>query len=375
MILDLKEIKPFKEPIYITRPILPSLRSVNKKVKEIWNSKWLTNMGSQHKNLERELKKYLEVQNLTLFCNGTLALELALQALELTGEVITTPFTFPATINSLFQNNLKPVFCDIKLEDFNIDPNKIEELITQRTSAILPVHVYGNPCEIEKIRKIADDYNLKVIYDAAHCFGVKYKNKGIGNFGDISMFSFHATKIFHTLEGGALTYNNSGLKEKLNLLKNFGIKNEEEIILPGTNAKLNELQAAIGLLNLKNIKAEINKRKILSEVYKEHLKKIEGIDYLTIKNSIKYNYQYFPVTIDERLFRYTRDQVYNYFKKFNVFTRKYFYPLSTKYKFLRERKYNLPNAEKIANRILCLPLYGSLKIAEVKKICDIIKNI
>lgn len=235
-------------------------------------------MGIQHETFENELTKFFEVNNVSLFCNGTLALYLAIQALELKGEVITTPFTFPATTNSLIQNSLKLIYCDINLEDYNINADEIESKITSKTSAILPVHVFGNPCNVERIEKIAKTDNLKVIYDAAHCFGVKYKNVGIGNYGDISMFSFHAAKIFHTLEGGALTYNNNDLKEKLYLLKNFGIKNPEEIILPGTNAKMNELQAAIGLLNLKLIEGEINKRKKILSFTKKNSEMLKELN-------------------------------------------------------------------------------------------------
>jgi len=342
----MKEIKPFDKPIYITRPLLAPLRQIRKKIKEIWESKWLTNMGIQHQKLESRLLNYLDVQNLTLFCNGTLALQIACKALELKGEVITTPFTFPATVNSLFLNNLTPIFCDIKIDDFNINPDEIEELITPNTSAIMPVHVFGNPCEIEKIEKIAKNNNLNVIYDAAHCFGVEYKGKGIGNFGDISMFSFHATKVFHTLEGGALTFNNSEFKEIFNLLRNFGIKNEEEIILPGTNAKMNELQAAIGLLNLCLVEDEIEKRKKLTSIYREKLKTVEGIKNLEEKKEVKHNYQYFPILIDESKFKFNRDHVYEYLKKFNIFSRKYFYPLCNDYRFSKKKNsnYKIPNA-------------------------------
>lgn len=369
----MKDIKPFDLPIYITRPILPPLKKVYKKIKEIWESKWLTNMGIQHETFELELMKYLNVKHLTLFCNGTLALELALQALELTGEVITTPFTFPATSNSLYQKKLTPVYCDINLEDFNINSDEIENLITSKTSAIMPVHVFGNPCNIEKIEKIANNHNLKVIYDAAHCFGVEYKGKPIGTFGDVSMFSFHATKIFHTIEGGALTYNDEKLKEKFYLLKNFGIKSVEEVLLPGTNAKMNEIQAAIGLLNLQIVDKEINKRKKLNKVYKENLKEREGIKFLDEKNYVKYNYQYFPILINKEKFKLNRDQVYEEMKKYNVFTRKYFYPLCIDYKYYsRNNTDNFPNAKKIANDILCLPIYGELEEDQIIKICEIL---
>ena len=366
-------IKPFEKPIYITRPVLADISKVYKKINDIWNSKWLTNIGTQHKTLELKLLKYLKVKYLTLFCNGTIALELAIEALNLTDEVITTPFTFPATINSIYRRGITPIFCDIKKNDFNIDENKIVDIITPKTSGILPVHVFGNPCNVEIIEKIAMEYNLKVIYDAAHCFGVKYKNVGIGNFGDISMFSFHATKIFHTIEGGALSYNTKNLKEKFYLLKNFGIKNEVDILLPGTNAKLNEIQAAIGLLNLEIVDDEILKRKKIFEFYSENLKDIEGIRYLEEKKDVKYNYQYYPILIDDNHFKFNRDQVYDKLRKFNIYARKYFFPICTKYKYLKKtNNIKVPNAEVIANQILCLPIYGELDLNDVEKICDIL---
>ena len=372
----MNDLRPFKEPIYITRPILPSTKAVYRKIKEIWKSKLLTNFGIQHQTLKRELIKYLEVQHLSLFCNGTIALQLACQALELTGEVITTPFTFPATTTALIQNNLKPVYCDINLHDFNIKADDIEKSITSKTSAIMPVHVFGNPCDIEKIEKIARNNNLKVIYDAAHCFGVKYKNKGIGNFGDISMFSFHATKIFHTLEGGALTYNNYEFNENLYLLKNFGIKNEELVLIPGTNAKMNELQAAIGLLNLTYFKVECMKRKKLTKVYKENLKNVQGIKYLDEKKSVEYNYQYFPILIIEKEFGFSRDSIHEILKEYNIYARKYFYPLCTDFQFLKNKEeYTVPNAKKISEQVLCLPLYGELKKKDIDKICKILIKI
>jgi len=372
----LKEIKPFKEPIYIIRPVLPDLKDVNKKIVEIWNSKWLTNFGDQHRALEEELKKYLKVRNLSLFCNGTIALQLAIQVLELTGEVITTPFTFPATSHSLYLNNITPIYCDINLNDFNLAADKIEDLITSKTSAIMPVHVFGNPCDVEKIEQIAKKNDLKVMYDAAHCFGVDYKEKPIGTFGDISMFSFHATKIFHTIEGGALTYNDDDLKDKLYLLKNFGIRDEETVLLPGTNAKMNELQAAIGLLTLSLVDEEIRIRKKLSEVYTSNLKDVEGIRLLDRKKDVKYNYQYYPILIDTETFKMSRDQVYEEMKKYNVFTRKYFYPLCTDYKFYSsEDQNNIPNAKKVANEILCLPIYGELSEEVISNISKILKNL
>jgi len=369
----MNKIKPFNKPIYIIRPILPPVEEVYKKIREIWNSKWLTNFGEQHKTLKLELRKYLKVKYMSLFCNGTLALQLVLRALELSGEVITTPFTFPATSHSLYLNNITPIYCDINLNDFNINPDEIENLITDKTSAIMPVHVFGNPCDIEKIEKVAHDNNLKVIYDAAHCFGVEYKGKAIGTFGDANMFSFHATKIFHTIEGGALTYNDENLNEKLFLLKNFGIKSEEEVLIAGTNAKMNELQAAIGLLNLKLVDGEIEKRKKLNEVYKNKLKDIEGIKCLEVKKDVKHNYQYFPILINEKKFKLNRDKVYDEMRKFNVFTRKYFYPLCTDYKcYDGYDSAKLPNAKRIVKEVLCLPIYGELTYQNVKKICEIL---
>jgi dTDP-4-amino-4,6-dideoxygalactose transaminase len=331
-------------------------------------------MGIQHRKLEIELKKFLGAKNLTLFCNGTLALQLALKALNIKGNVITTPFTFPATINVLFQCNIKPIFSDISSKNFNINPDIIKDLINEDTSAIMPVHVFGNPCDIERIEKIASEYDLKVIYDAAHCFGVEYKGKPISSFGDVNMFSFHATKIFHTLEGGALTYKDQNLKELFYLLKNFGIKNEEEVILPGTNAKMNEIQAAMGLLNLGLVNREIKKRKNLVNLYKELLGDINGIRLLEEERNVKKNYQYFPILVIPEEFGITRNQLYEQLKMYNVFSRKYFYPLCTNFKFLEDYNFNdVPIAEYVSERILCLPLYGNLKSNEVCKICKIIK--
>ncbi|MCK4827649.1 DegT/DnrJ/EryC1/StrS family aminotransferase, partial [bacterium] len=244
------EIKPFEEPIYVTRPLLPDIKELTGKLEEIWDAKWLTNSGPQHVLLEEMLSKTLRVPNTSLFNNGTIALMTACQSLRLSGEVITTPFTFPATPHVLSWNNIKPVFCDIDPGTMNIDAQKIESMITPETTAIMPVHVFGTPCDVVKIQEIADRYSLKVIYDAAHAFGVEFEGQGIGNFGDISMFSFHATKLFHTAEGGALTFKDTNMKARIDLLKNFGIKNEEEVVMPGINGKMNEIQAALGLVNL-----------------------------------------------------------------------------------------------------------------------------
>ncbi|HBB03186.1 MAG: DegT protein [Candidatus Peregrinibacteria bacterium GW2011_GWF2_38_29] len=369
---------PFKNPIYITKPLLPDLKNVNKKLKEIWDSGWLTNFGAQHILLEKKLKKYLNVQHISLFNNGTNALMIAIKALNLTGEVITTPFTFPATPNSLTWNNITPVFCDIDDKTMNIDADKIEKLITPKTSAILAVHVFGTPCDVEKIQKIANKYKLKVIYDAAHAFGTEINGKGIGNFGDITMFSFHATKLFHTIEGGALTFNNKNLKEKISLLKNFGIKNEETILLPGINGKMNEVQAGIGLLVLDMMKKAKKTRKFIHETYEKHLKNMNGIRLLENKTNIEKSYQYFAIRINKKEFGVSRNKVYQQFKEYNIFTRKYFHPLCSEYqhyKHLQSNKNtNLPIAQKIGKEILCMPMHEGLSKKDIENICSILKS-
>ena len=373
------EIEPFEKPIYIARPPLPDRTAVYRKIDEIWDSQWLTNIGHQHREFESKVQEYLGVPNVSLFCNGTMALQLACQALRLSGEVITTPFTFAATSHVLYWNNLKPVFCDIESQSFNIDPDRIESLITPYTTAILPVHVFGHPCDIEAIETIAKRYGIRVIYDAAHCFGVEVNGESIGNFGDISMFSFHATKIFHTMEGGALTYRGSSLKERLELARNFGFKGEEKIVVPGINGKMNEIQAAIGILMLDLIKEEIRKRKQLSVIYRERLKSIPGIDFREDILNVKHNYYNFVITVNEEEFGINRDELYIALKKYNVFTRKYFYPLCSQlqcYKQLPSSSAaNLPVAEKITRTVLSLPLYGILDEEDIQRICDIVEYI
>jgi len=374
-----KKIKSFKEPIYITRPLLPNFDEFQQKIKEIFDSKILTNNGIQLKNFEKKLREFLGVKNVSVFCNGTLALQLAYKALELKGEVITTPFTFPATPHSLVWSGLQPVFCDIEENTFNIDPHKIELLITDKTSAIMPVHVFGNPCNVKRIQEIADKYNLKVIYDAAHSFGVEVGGIPIGNFGDISMFSFHATKLFHTLEGGGLTFKDNRLKEKLYFLKNFGIKSQKEVVSIGTNAKMNEIQAAVGILLLGKVQEEIDKRKHLTNLYRKRLKNIKGIKFSDDIADVKHNYQYFVVLIDKKRFGLSRDRVCGGLKLYNVFARKYFYPLCSQsvcYNHLPSSKAeNLPVAKKVAEQVLCLPLYGKLQEEDINKICDIIESL
>ena len=369
-------IKPFEKPLHITRPPLPDKKDVYRKIDEIWDSQWLTNVGPQHLQFEKELKKYLNAHNISLFCNGTLALQLACQALRLSGEVITTPFTFAATPHVLYWNRITPVFCDIDPHTFNIDPNRIESMITPNTTAILPVHVFGYPCDTQSIREIADRYGLRVIYDAAHAFGVEIKGEKVGNFGDISMFSFHATKIYHTLEGGALTFRDKSLRERLEFSKNFGFKGEENIVVPGINAKMNEFQAAVGLLMLNLVEEEIEKRKHLTMVYRDRLSEIPGINFRTEMQGVKHNYYNFVITVDHCKFGISRDELYENLKSYNIFTRKYFYPLCSQFQCYKQYTsslpHNLPIAEKITKKVLSLPLYGNLREEDINRICDII---
>jgi dTDP-4-amino-4,6-dideoxygalactose transaminase len=370
-------IKPFEKPLYITRPPLPNKNDVYQKIDEIWDAQWLTNVGPQHRRFETELKKHLDVPNISLFCNGTLALQLACQALRLSGEVITTPFTFAATAHVLYWNRITPVFCDIDPHTFNLDPQRIESMITPNTTAILPVHVFGYPCDTQKIQKIADRYGLRVIYDAAHSFGVEVNGKKIGNFGDISMFSFHATKIYHTFEGGALTFKDESLRERLAFAKNFGFKGEENIVVPGINAKMNEFQAAIGLLMLDVVNAEIEKRKKLTMVYRSRLSRVPGISYRIEMPGVNHNYYNFVITVDQDRFGLSRDVLYDKLKAYNIFTRKYFYPLCSQFQCYKQypssSPLNLPVAEKTAKEVLSLPLYGDLKEEDIHKICDVIE--
>lgn len=370
-------MKPFEKTIYVTRPMLPDLSEVNAELQDIWESQWLTNGGAKHQLLEDELRKTLKVPGLSLFNNGTIALIVAIQSLRLSGEVITTPFTFPATPHVLPWNNITPVFCDIDETTLTIDAGKLESLMTAKTTGILGVHVYGMPCDVQGIQEIADRYGLRVIYDAAHAFGVEIEGRGIGTFGDISMFSFHSTKLFHTLEGGALTFNAPHLKARIDLLKNFGIKNENEVIMPGINGKMNEVQAAVGLINLRHLEEERQKRHAVVETYKKCLAGIDGIKMFEIPADIRNSYQYLVIRIFEE-FGSSRDVVHSELKKYNVITRKYFYPLCSEYSCYRHLPSadpaNLPVAHKIVKEVLCLPLYGALKLDEVEKICDLIRS-
>jgi dTDP-4-amino-4,6-dideoxygalactose transaminase len=353
---------------------MPPLEEYIDEIKSLWDSHWLTNMGKKHLELEYKLNNYLKTNNITLFTNGHLALECAIAALNVTGEVITTPYTFVSTTHAIVRNGIKPVFCDINPEDYTIDVTKIEELITEKTSAIIPVHVYGNVCNIEEIQRIADKYNLRVIYDAAHTFGVTVNGLGIGNFGDISMFSFHATKVFNTIEGGALTYNNPKLQQVLNDIKNFGITSPETIEYVGGNAKMNEFQAAMGLCNLRHVDEEINKRKLVVDRYNENLSNIDGITLSEPQRGIKSNYAYFPVIFDG--FKKTRNIVFEELKAHNIIARKYFYPLTNAIECYKD-EYNVndtPVAKHISECVLTLPLYADLGLEDVDRICEIIKR-
>lgn len=360
--------------ILVTQAILPEFEEYIEEIRELWDTHWITNMGDKHKKLQSELKKFLDVENVELLTNGHMALELSMQALGLKGEVITTPFTFASTTHAIVRNHLRPVFCDIKKDDFTIDAEKIEDLITDKTSAIIPVHVYGNICEVKKIQQIADKYGLKVIYDAAHAFGEKYKGEGISHFGDISCFSFHATKVFHTIEGGAVCYRDPDFGRRLARLKNFGIKNEEVVEGVGANAKMNEFCAAMGLCNLRHIKEQIKNRKRVVEKYKAYLQDIDGIQLNITSKDIESNYAYFPVVFHEKIFGSSRNEVAAKLEEHNIYSRKYFYPLTNTFDCYHD-KYSAestPTALHISKRILTLPLYSDLSLDVVKRICEII---
>lgn len=362
------------EKIQVTRSSMPSLDEYMDEIKELWETRWLTNMGVKHKELQKKLKGYLGVENIDLLTNGHMALELTLQAMNLQGEVITTPFTFASTTHAIVRNGLEPVFCDISPKDFTIDVSKIESLITDRTCAILPVHVYGNICNVEEIERIAKKYGLKVVYDAAHTFGETYKGIGIGNFGDASCFSFHATKVFNTIEGGAVSYKDLELGEKIYNLKNFGIRSTERVESIGANAKMNEFQAAMGLCNLRHIEEEIEKRKLIVKCYREQLGNVEGLQLNVLQKDVESNYAYFPIIIDEKQFGYSRNEVSERLQKENIYSRKYFYPLTNTFECFGG-KFDVsktPVALGISKRVLTLPLYADLNIEEVKKICSII---
>jgi len=363
--------------IYVTRPSLPPFEEFVEVLKDIWNSRWLTNNGPYHERFEQALAEYLGVKYISLFANGTLALITALQALRITGEVITTPYSFVATTHALHWNGITPVFCDIEPEYCNIDPEKIEALITPKTTAILAVHVYGNPCQVHKIQEIADIYGLKVIYDACHAFGVTIDGESVLNYGDLSILSFHATKVFTTFEGGAIVCHDEKMKKRIDFLKNFGFADETIVVGPGINAKMNEFQAALGLLQLKYIDEAIDKRRRISELYRSKLSDIDGIRLLKSGVNVKTNFQYFPVFIDEKAFGKRRDELYNELRKHDIYARRYFYPLISQFPTYRglpsASPGNLPVAERITKEVLCLPMYSDLNSDHVEFVCRIVK--
>jgi len=371
-------MRPFDEPVYVTRPLLPNLNEVYHELEKVWASKWLSNNGPEHQLLEQQIRQRLKVPNVCLFNNGTTALLVAVNGLGLKGEVITTPFTFPATPHSLFWNGITPVFCDIDDETMTINPDKIERSVSPRTTAILGVHVFGTPCHTGKIQEIANRHGLGIIYDAAHAFDTEVDGIGIGNFGDASMFSFHATKLFHAAEGGALTCRDADLKRRIDLLKNFGIKNEDEVLVPGINGKMNEIQAALGLVNLRHLGAERDKRKRIVAAYTKCLRHTEGIRINELPKNVRNSYQYFVIRIEEE-FGISRDEVYKRLREYNVYARKYFYPLCSDYNCYRSLPSadpaNLPVAQKVVSEVLCLPLYGELPIASVERICEIVRSL
>lgn len=365
------------KPVYVTQPSLPPLEEFIPYLEKIWNSKWLTNNGPFHQQLEKELADFLNVPYISLFANGTLALVTALQVLRITGEVITTPYSFVATTHSLWWNNIKPVFVDIEPEFCTLDPEKIEAAITPKTTAILPVHVYGNPCKIERIQDIADIYGLKVIYDVAHAFGVGYNGQNVCNFGDLSVLSFHATKVFNTMEGGAIVCHDAATKKRIDYLKNFGFAGEITVIAPGINSKMNEMQAALGLVQLKHHHINIQKRKAIAETYRNELAEVNGISVLHEPEHTKTNYAYFPIFVNEQEYGMSRNQLYEKLKQNNIYGRRYFFPLISEFSMYKgidsAKPSNLPVATKMANEVICLPIYPDLQQTEVSKILEILK--
>lgn len=362
--------------ILVTRSSMPPFEEYIDEIKDIWDTHWLTNMGAKHKELQKELLEYLGVDEIDLFTNGHMALELSLQAMNLpkNSEVITTPFTFASTTHAIVRNGLEPVFCDVNPVDFTMDVTKIEELITDRTSAIMPVHVYGNICNVDEIQRIADKYGLKVIYDAAHTFGVRYKDRGIASFGDVSCFSFHATKVFNSIEGGAACFKDKDFGLELYRLKNFGIRGPEVVDGVGANAKMNEFCAAMGLCNLRHVDEEIEKRRKVVERYRDHLEGVEGIQLSPIQKDVKPNYAYFPAIFDEKVFGSSRNEVFEALGNEGIGARKYFYPLTNTFDcFHGKYDSNLtPVALHLSKRVLTLPLYADLDLEDVDRICEII---
>ena len=363
-----------KDLITVTSPLLPDLDDFNLMLKDIWNSKWITNNGQYHKQLEKELAKYLDVPFVSLFTNGTLPLLTALQALRVTGEVITTPYSFVATTHCIWWSGCKPVFVDIDPATGNLDPDKIEAAITPKTTAIMPVHVYGKPCDTKRIQEIADKYGLKVIYDAAHAFGVKVNGESILNAGDMSTLSFHATKVYNTLEGGAMVMHDEVTKKRIDYLKNFGFAGETEVIAPGINSKVDEVRAAYGILNLRQVDNAIEARHQVAIKYREALRGVDGITFMNDMEGVQHNYSYFPIFIDADKYGITRDELYFKMKKQNVLGRRYFYPLISEFSTYRglpsAAKENLPNAHKMADSVICLPMHHDLSDEDIQRVLN-----
>lgn len=365
-----------EKQITVTSPLLPNLEEFHALLKEIWDSKWVTNNGSFHKQLEKELAEYLKVPYISLFTNGTLPLLTALQALRITGEVITTPYSFVATTHSIWWNGCKPVFVDIDPATGNIDPDKIEAAITPRTTAIMPVHVYGKPCDTKRIKEIADKYGLKVIYDAAHAFGVEVNGESVLTAGDMSTLSFHATKVYNTLEGGALVMHDAETKKRVDYLKNFGFAGETEVVAPGINSKVDEVRAAYGILNLRQVDAAIEARHQVAVKYREALRPVEGITFMDDMPGVKHNYSYFPIFIDAEKYGMTRDELYEKMRSHNVLGRRYFYPLISTFSTYRGLESaapkNLPNAHKMADSVICLPMHHELSAEDIHRVLKLI---
>lgn len=363
------------KPIFVTQPYLPPLAEFVPYLEEIWESKVLTNGGKMHQQLEAELAHYLGVEHIALFCNATVALVTALQSLRITGEVITTPYSFVATAHSLLWNGIKPIFVDIDELTLNIDATRIESAITPKTTAIMPVHVYGQPCNVDLIQEIADKYNLKVIYDAAHAFAVRYKDKSVLSFGDLSILSFHATKVFNTFEGGAIICPDAKTKQRIDRLKNFGIVDEVTVVAPGINGKMSEINAAFGLLQLRHIDSAIHARKQIAQIYRDHLTDVAGIAMLAEQIEVAPNYAYFPIMVKED-FSMTRDELYFGLREIGVHTRRYFYPLISDFPMYRGQTTSwskLPVATRAASQILCLPIYPTLTLEDQFRVIDFIK--
>lgn len=378
-----------KDIIKVTSPLLPDLGAFNEYLKQIWDKQWITNNGEFHQQLEKALAEYLGVPYISLFTNGTLPLITALQALRITGEVITTPYSFVATTHALWWNGIKPVFVDIDPKTGDLDPNKVEAAITPRTTAILPVHVYGNPCDVDVIQDIADKYGLRVIYDAAHAFGVKVdsrhskmlsKSEGdyvsVLNAGDLSTLSFHATKVFNTVEGGAMVMHDAKMKQRIDYLKNFGFANETTVVGPGINSKMDEIRSAYGLLNLKQVDKAIAARRHAAVRYREALKDVEGITFFDEMPGVQHNYSYFPIFVDEKKYGMSRDELYFKMRDRNVWGRRYFYPLISEFSTYRGLESaapdNLPNAHRMADTVICLPMHHQLSDEDVQRVIECI---